>query len=46
MDFYWETVLMLAGECERISCKCLLRINVYVKEKNCKDKTLLSSSNI
>ena len=31
MNFYWETVLMLAGECGSIISKCLLRINVYVK---------------
>lgn len=33
MDFYWETVLMLAGECGSALSKCLVGINVYVKRK-------------
>ena len=33
MDFYWETSLMLAGECGNIISKCLFRVNVHVKGK-------------
>lgn len=33
MNFYWEIVLMLVEECGSVISKCLLGINVYIKEK-------------